>query len=431
MRQGEDLMMNNANSMIASQEVRIRLPFPHPGQRLVRQQAKRFNILCAGRRWRKTSLCVAIAVEAALQGKAVIWGAPTYDQSRVAFQEGVKAVGSYIKANQTFLEIPFPNGGVIRFRSLDDPKNVKGHTADGVIIDEAATVNPNAWYEALRYMLIDTNGWAWLIGTPKGANNWFKTEWDRYKDSKDGCAWQAPTVGCEVRDGKLYRKAHPLENPEIPFSEIETTFKSSSRQKFREEILAEFLSSDGVVFRNVDECLLNEERGNPQFHIGHTTVCGVDWGQAHDFTAYSVVCVDCHMEVELERFNQDAWHFLLSRVRAAAKRWNVSAMVVEYNSIGAPQFEALRDSGLPVRPFVTTNATKAVAVQALALAFERQDFLWLNIDYATSELRAFESKITPSRNTVYNAPAGQHDDTVICRMLALNAVCNPVEIYFT
>jgi len=47
-------------------------------------------------------------------------------------------------------------------------------------------------------------------------------------------------------------------------------------------------------------------------------------------------------------------------------------IVAEANSIGTPIIEALQRDGLPVEPFVTTNASKAVVIDALALAFERK-----------------------------------------------------------
>ena len=32
-------------------EIKLQLPLPHPAQRQVIQQAKRFNVVCCGRRW--------------------------------------------------------------------------------------------------------------------------------------------------------------------------------------------------------------------------------------------------------------------------------------------------------------------------------------------------------------------------------------------
>ena len=104
---------------------RIRLPYPHQGQILVRKEAKRFNWLSAGRRWRKTTLAMAIAVENAVKGKTIIWGAPTYDQVSVGFEETRKAAHSVVKFNQSRMEAHFPNGGRILYRSLDNPDNAR------------------------------------------------------------------------------------------------------------------------------------------------------------------------------------------------------------------------------------------------------------------------------------------------------------------
>ena len=70
---------------------RIRLPYPHLGQQTVRRQARRFNWLAAGRRWRKTTMAMTISVESAAAGQTVIWGAPTYNQVRIGM-EAARAV---------------------------------------------------------------------------------------------------------------------------------------------------------------------------------------------------------------------------------------------------------------------------------------------------------------------------------------------------
>ena len=74
-------------------EVQIALPEPHAGQRLVRSEARRFNWLCAGRRWRKTTLVMPLVVEAALYGGEYVWGAPTFRQVRIGWEEMLRACG--------------------------------------------------------------------------------------------------------------------------------------------------------------------------------------------------------------------------------------------------------------------------------------------------------------------------------------------------
>ena len=84
-------------------------------------------------------MVMSVAVEAALAGQKIIWGAPVYDQARVAFDETRRAVGDIATPNLSRVTWDFPmTGGQIIFRSLDNPDNVRGHTADGVVIDEAA-----------------------------------------------------------------------------------------------------------------------------------------------------------------------------------------------------------------------------------------------------------------------------------------------------
>src|SRR5215475_14857955 len=100
----------------------IRLPYPHPGQQTVRRQANRFNWLAAGRRWRKSTLAMAVAVEAAAAGKRVLWGAPVYDQVRIAWDETQYAAAALAVFNQGTMTAAFPRQhGAIIFRSLDDP----------------------------------------------------------------------------------------------------------------------------------------------------------------------------------------------------------------------------------------------------------------------------------------------------------------------
>ena len=56
------------------------------------------------------------------------------------------------------MQVDFPGGGRVTFRSLDNPDNARGYTADGLIIDEAPKVKGAAWYEVLRPVISDKIG---------------------------------------------------------------------------------------------------------------------------------------------------------------------------------------------------------------------------------------------------------------------------------
>jgi len=51
-----------------SKEIKLQLPAPHAAQLRVIQEAKRFNVICCGRRWGKTVLGTDRLIHAALQG---------------------------------------------------------------------------------------------------------------------------------------------------------------------------------------------------------------------------------------------------------------------------------------------------------------------------------------------------------------------------
>jgi hypothetical protein len=400
----------------------VRLPQPHPGQMTVRRQAKRLNILSAGRRWRKTTLVMAIAVEKALEGQSLMWGAPTFDQVRVGWDETRHAAGRVATFTQQRMEAHFPTGGRILYRSLDDPDNARGHTADGVVIDEGGDVNERAWYEVLRPMLIDTGGWAWIIGTPKG-RNWFFREHVAARSRDDSAAWQVPTVGCEIDGTRLVRKPHPMENPDVPWREIEQLWATTPERVFRQEILAEFIEGEGAVFRNIAACLAHPGDAD---HSGHHIVCGVDWGKHADFTAISVFCADCRREVAHDRFNQIDYAFQRGRLQALCARYHVEMVLAESNAMGEPVIEQLQRDGVPVRGFQTTAASKPPLIESLALAFERSEAVWLDDPVWTSELEAYERTVSGTTGrSAYSAPSGLHDDTVMARALAWRAADQP------
>jgi len=77
-----------------------------------------------------------------------------------------------------------------------------------------------------------------------------------------------------------------------------------------------------------------------------------------------------------------------------------------------------------------TNATKAVAVEALALAFERGEITIPNDPVLVNELLAFEGNRLPSGLVRYEAPPGVHDDCVMALALAWQAAILPTQWVF-
>jgi len=61
-------------------------------------------------------------------------------------------------------------GGIIALRGADNYDSLRGNGLDFVVLDEFASMSPEAWTEVLRPSLADKHGRALFIGTPRGLN---------------------------------------------------------------------------------------------------------------------------------------------------------------------------------------------------------------------------------------------------------------------
>ncbi|HQN10414.1 MAG TPA: hypothetical protein PK569_22850, partial [Thermoanaerobaculia bacterium] len=267
-----------------------------------------------------------------------------------------------------------------------------------------------------------TQGGAWLMGTPKGMN-WFFREWTGARDHADSKAWQIPTVGATITPAGLVRTPHPYENPNIPFEEIERQFQKMPEARFRQEILAEFVEDAGGVFRGVMACAHGSlEEPRP----GHF-VLGVDWGKHQDFTVLVLLDVKKRVVVDFDRFNQIDWHLQRRRLVEMVKRWERAGarveIVAEANSMGESQIEELRREEDPVyvQQFVTTGPSKTRIVEQLQLAIETKRIAYPNLPTIVNELQAFEQERLPGGGMRYSAPEGMHDDVVMALAIANDA----------
>lgn len=386
----------------------VPLPSLYPKQEEIKAAAKRYNILDIGRRAGKTYLGVHLALEAASKGQLVGWFSPTYKYLLDVWRDlerPSKGIASRINATERRIE--FPNGGIVEAWTLENSDAGRGRRYHLAIVDEAAMVGNlmAAWNESIRPTLSDWKGSAWFLSTPKGLN-FFHDLYLRGQDSEnypDWTSWMLPSAV----------------NPFLPAGEIEEARKSLPEMTFRQEYLAEFISSDGAVFRNVDAVLTAPET-TPADHKGHFLVAGVDWGRTHDFTAISIFCCHCGYEVALDRFNQIGWEFQRGRLLALCETWGVRELCVETNSIGSPNLEALRKrlpDNMYAVGFETTSKTKGPMVQALALAIEQEKLKLIHDPISRHELVSYEAEVLPSGYTRYGAPVGGWDDTVIARCL--------------
>jgi hypothetical protein len=376
--------------------IALTLPKPHVAQQHVIDEASRFNVLCCGRRFGKTQLGEDRLIQAALIGKPVAWFAPTYKLAAPVFRELQSRLQPVtVEANQQERRMELRGGGSIEVWSLDSPDAGRGRSYARVVIDEAAIIPDleQAWNEGVRPMLTDHAGDAWFMSTPRGVANYFHTLYQRGQDPQrpDWASWQMPTI----------------RNPYIQAAEVEAARKDMTDLAFAQEYLAQFVSWEGQVFRRIHDAVSEPDIA------GAAVAIAVDWARTGDYTVF--IAIDGSGRViAIDRFRGIEYALQRARLHAFWRNTGGQAFIIaEANNMGGPLIEALRRENLPVAAFTTTNATKAAAIDSLALAFETGAIKIPDHPVLIGELQAFEAKPLPSGLMRYAAPEGLHDDTVI------------------
>jgi len=207
-------------------EITITLPQPHPKQRELLNNRKRFNVLKCGRRFGKTELCQELILETWEQGGIAGYWSPTYKNLHEVWNETKFNYKDAIRShNETVKQIVFANGAKVDFWSMDDPDSGRGRKYHRAIIDECEMAGKfqEAWEQTIRPTLTDYKGDAYLLSTPQFGDTYFK---------------QICKNELEFPDWKTFIYT-TYDNPYIDPAEIELARSQSHPMVFACEYLAE------------------------------------------------------------------------------------------------------------------------------------------------------------------------------------------------
>ncbi len=387
----------------------LKLPALHAGQLKAAAEAKQFNVLACGRRFGKTTFCEDRVIHPALNGFPIGWFSPSYKQLDPSW-EHMKTILEpvTVSKNEQQKKLILISGGSVEFWSLDDPDSGRGRAYKAIVVDEAAIVKDlmDVWEKNLQWQLLDYSGMAWFLSTPRGIANDFKILFDRGGDAAypDWASWRMPT----------------FTNPHISAAFIEKLRRDTPELSFAQEVLAEFVSWEGAVFKRIMDAL------GRQLPLLNQTIIAVDWagvGQRGDYNVFMAVDLGGTV-LEIKRFRSESYSQQRSELRMFIERWsqhNLIKVVGEENNMGGPQIEKLREDGVEIESWMTGYANKQLVVEGLAMMFERDKIAIKagieNHMVLIGELQAFGPKRTPTGLTTYAATSG-HDDTVMALVIA-------------
>jgi phage terminase large subunit len=218
---------------------------PHEKQEIIWRDPARFKVIRAGRKFRKTSLCISwLAKKAITTGLVCPYIAPTRVQAKnIVWRDHVgrllsEARSKHIKLNknETELFVEFPGGGRLQLFGIDNQEGLRGISNWGaVVMDEYDDWAEDIWAYIIRPNLMTHQAPAIASGTPKGKKGLYRFVHNPRWKSFHFTSYDNPALAREELDDMV------------------SEYKEMGEDVFRQEIMAEFVKPQGVVYKEFDD----------------------------------------------------------------------------------------------------------------------------------------------------------------------------------
>jgi hypothetical protein len=244
----------------------------HPGQIAIYNSSARFKVCAAGRRFGKSHFAAIKLSEEGMRTTkevrdaegnvrvynltsehGVYYVAPTFDQAkRIMWPKLFELLGhqkdggliANFNINDGWIQL-IGSGRKIYIKGADNPDSLRGIALSYVVLDEFADMKPDTWDTIIEPALMDVQGDALFIGTPKGKNHFYKLFMSALHHGARG---DAPET-----DWKEWEAFHfkSLDNPFLDEREVRRMMNTSNRPShiIRQEIEADFVSGSGAVLK--------------------------------------------------------------------------------------------------------------------------------------------------------------------------------------
>jgi hypothetical protein len=372
-------------------------------QREILDAEERFTITEASTKTGKTASHIIWLFEQGLklkEGQNVWWVAPVYGQAEIAFNRMRHQVSqkNIFEVNQSKLKLTLPTGGVIQFKSAQDPDNLYGEDVYAAVFDEASRAKEAAWF-ALRSTLTATRGKCKIIGNAKGKKNWMYRLGSKARAGEPDYKYFKITAYDAVKAGIL------------SIEEVEQAKRDLPDYVFKELYLAE-PNEDGANpfgYTHINNCLQLELSKQP------TEFIGIDIAKSYDYTV--ITCLDKFGKITyFDRFQKD-W----AQTKETILRLPDKPTLIDSTGVGDSFVEDLNKIRHNITGFKYTSDSKQKLMAGLAQGIQKGEIGIID-GVLKDELESFEFIYNANTGHVrYSAPEGQHDDCV--NSLALSYKC--------
>lgn len=205
-------------------------------QQTIADDPHRFKVAICGRRFGKTFLSIRqLAYFGRIPRREIFYITSSYRAAKMIVWKPLKHrlqdLRWVAKINESELSILLKNGTTISLKGAENPDALRGVSLDYAVIDEAAQVDPNVWYEVVRPALADRQGHAMFISTPLGKSNW---TYDLFCQAETNPSWAS-------------FQYTTLQGGWVKPEEIASAREDMSERQFRQEFEATFETYENRV----------------------------------------------------------------------------------------------------------------------------------------------------------------------------------------
>ena len=370
-------------------------------------EKNKFVFAAMSRQIGKSVLCKVLCTKWLLEpNKEIGYITPSLKLAKKFFNDltGIIPESLLVKSNASDLILQSITGSTLYFYSAEQGNRIRGVTFDYLVLDEAAfykedTGANHIWYSILQPTIKVKGKKIVMVSTPNGQSGFWYDLIQKALKGQKGYAYIKRTI----YDASMC-------------TDIEEIKNSTPDLMFRQEFLCEFIAGANSFFTGYHNCYDD----TMTFNWNQPLWAGIDWSSTgKDETIITFINKDCQiLQMNIQGDLDSKYKQLATIINAHS----LKGIYAEDNSIGSVMINELKKLLTQkniLKSFNTTNDSKTEIVTELALAFEKEELTYNDLQL-DRQLGAFGYSLTKSKKLSFEGK-GEHDDRCISLALALKA----------